>query len=83
MIGMSSSDRRVEESIGGARMLRLYVIASEALSKFKADTSGATAIEYGLLASGIPVAIIIAVALLGGEVSALYNTTATEVEGAL
>ncbi len=64
-------------------MLRLYVTASEALSKLKADTSGATAIEYGLLAAGIPVAIIVAVAVLGDGVTTLYSTITTEVEGAL
>ena len=64
-------------------MLQLYITASEALSKLKADTSGATAIEYGLLAAGIPVAIIVAVSLLGDVVSTLYTAIMTEVEGAL
>ncbi|GGA39385.1 Flp family type IVb pilin [Pelagibacterium lentulum] len=36
------------------------------LKKFAADESGATAIEYGLIAALISVAIIAAVGILGG-----------------
>ena len=54
-------------------MLRLYVTASEALSKLKADISGSTATEYGLLASGVAVAIIVAVGLLGDQLATLFD----------
>jgi pilus assembly protein Flp/PilA len=47
--------------------------------QFLADEQGATAIEYGLIAAGISVAIIVVVASLG---SAL-NTTFTSVSTAL
>jgi pilus assembly protein Flp/PilA len=47
--------------------------------RFLADEQGATAIEYGLIAAGISVAIIVVVASLG---SAL-NTTFTSVSTAL
>ena len=57
-------------------MLRLYVTASGALSKLKAGTSGATAIEYGLLASGVALAIIAAVSLLGDQLATLFNDLA-------
>ena len=49
------------------------------LAKFVNDQSGATAIEYGLIAAGISVAIIAVVGSLG---SAL-NTTFTSVQTAL
>jgi pilus assembly protein Flp/PilA len=49
------------------------------LAKFIKNDSGATAIEYGLIAAGISVAIITVVASLG---SAL-NTTFTSVSTAL
>jgi pilus assembly protein Flp/PilA len=39
--------------------------------RFLRDTSGATAIEYGLIAAGISVAIIAVVNALGGQ---LVNT---------
>ena len=61
-------------------MQRLYATVSEALSKLKADLSGATAIEYGLLAAGIAVAIIVSIDLLGLEVSTLYNTIKIELK---
>jgi pilus assembly protein Flp/PilA len=38
------------------------------------DETGATAIEYGLIASLIFLAIIAAVGLLSGEMSDMYNT---------
>lgn len=41
--------------------------------KFMEDESGATAIEYGLIAAGIAVAIIGAVNALGTSLSGLFN----------
>ena len=61
-------------------MLRLYVTASKAISKLKADLSGATAIEYGLLAAGIALTIIVAIDLLSVEVTNLYNTIRIELK---
>jgi pilus assembly protein Flp/PilA len=49
------------------------------VSRFAQDESGATAIEYGLIAAGISVAII---AVLQGVGSRL-NTTFTSVQNAL
>lgn len=41
--------------------------------------SGATAVEYGLMVALIAVVIIVAVALLGNNLSGLFNTVATSV----
>jgi pilus assembly protein Flp/PilA len=49
------------------------------LLKFMKDESGATAIEYGLIAAGISVAIIAVVQGLGSKL----NTTFTSVQTAL
>jgi len=49
------------------------------LTKFLKDGSGATAIEYGLIAAGISVAIIAVVQGLGSKL----NTTFTSVQTAL
>jgi pilus assembly protein Flp/PilA len=49
------------------------------LARFFNDESGATAIEYGLIAAGISVAIIAAVQGLGSKL----NTTFTSVSNAL
>ncbi len=54
-------------------MLGLYVNLSEKIRKFAADESGVTAIEYGLIAAGIAVAIITAVGLLGTELSLMFD----------
>ena len=49
------------------------------LARFAQDESGATAIEYGLIAAGISVAIITVVSGLGSKL----NTTFTSVQTAL
>lgn len=46
------------------------------LSRFVADQSGATAIEYGLIAGLIAVVIIVAVSALGTSISAKFNAIA-------
>ena len=42
-------------------------------ARFAKDESGATAIEYGLIAALISVAIIVAATALGGNLSALFQ----------
>jgi pilus assembly protein Flp/PilA len=42
--------------------------------KFLKDESGATAIEYGLIAAGISVAIIAAVQGLGAKLTTTFET---------
>ncbi len=59
-------------------MSKLYVLTIEKLRAFK-DESGATAIEYGLIAAGIAVAIIVAVGLLGDELALLFNSISSEI----
>ena len=54
-------------------MLGCYVRISESLKSFAADAKGATAIEYGLIAAGIAVAIITVVGLLGDELAAMFG----------
>jgi pilus assembly protein Flp/PilA len=49
------------------------------VSRFLRDETGATAIEYGLIAAGISIAIIATVAGLGDKL----NTTFTSVQSAL
>lgn len=47
------------------------------IARFVKDESGATAIEYGLIAAGIAVAIITMVGTLGGTLNDI-NTKLTE-----
>ena len=46
--------------------------------RFLDDESAATAIEYGLIAAGISVAILVAVNTVGTNLTGLFNTIATD-----
>jgi len=48
-------------------------------AKFIRDESGATAIEYGLIAALIAVAIIAAVELVGTNLTTTFNTVAAKI----
>ncbi len=50
------------------------------IRKFVNDDSGATAIEYGLIAAGIAVAIITVVGTLGSKLNTTFNSVATAVK---
>ena len=62
-------------------MLRLYVELSEKIRKLAADVSGATAIEYGLIAALVGVVLIGALTLLGPQLSNLFNTVTNALGG--
>ena len=51
-------------------------------SRFLKDESGATAIEYGLIAALISVAIITAATSLGGSLSTTFTNIATKMNSA-
>lgn len=51
------------------------------LKSFANDESGATAIEYGLIAAGIAVAIIGVLTTLGTNLTATFTSVATEMAG--
>ncbi len=46
------------------------------------DIKGATAIEYGLIAGGISLAIVAAVFAFGEDLNTLFNTIGTAMQGA-
>jgi pilus assembly protein Flp/PilA len=48
--------------------------------RFLSDESGATAIEYGLIAAGISVAIITVVNGVGSKVSATFSSISTQMK---
>ena len=43
------------------------------------DCSGATAIEYGMIAGGISIVIVIAVGLVGGSLTEMFSSVAEAV----
>jgi pilus assembly protein Flp/PilA len=50
------------------------------LVRFGGDESGATAIEYGLIAAGIAAAIILAVNTLGTNVNTTFSSISTQLK---
>ncbi len=60
-------------------MLRFYLAttnsARSAFARLRGDVSGVTAIEYGLIAGAIAVAIIATVIALGGDIANLFGKT--------
>ena len=50
------------------------------IKSFLKDESGATAIEYGLIAAGIAIAIITAVNGVGTQLSTNFNTISTSLK---
>jgi pilus assembly protein Flp/PilA len=52
------------------------------ITRFANDESGATAIEYGLIAAGISVAIITAVMTLGTQLNSTFNTVSSQLASA-
>jgi pilus assembly protein Flp/PilA len=50
------------------------------LAWFGKDQSGATAIEYGLIAAGISVAIIVAVNTLGTNLNTTFSSISTQLK---
>ena len=51
------------------------------LSRFVSDESGATAIEYGLIAAGIAVAIITVVSQVGTNVNSTFGSVSSGLSG--
>ncbi len=52
------------------------------VKRFAKDESGATAIEYGLIAAGISVAIIAVVNSLGSSLKTTFSTVSTKLNTA-
>ena len=52
---------------------------SKLLARFLSNESGATAIEYGLIAAGIAVVIITAVQLVGTNLTTTFNSVSNAV----
>ena len=52
------------------------------LKTFARNEKGATAIEYGLIAALIAIALITALTTLGGSLSSMFDTVASSVDTA-
>ena len=52
------------------------------MKAFLRDESGATAIEYGLIAALVSIAAIVAMGAMGNELGEMFNTVASELDNA-
>ena len=59
-------------------MSERYVRVAQKLQAFE-DESGATAVEYALIAAGIALAIIVSVGLIGDELAVLFNSISSQI----
>ncbi len=55
-------------------------VAMQILKSFLRDESGATAIEYGLIAAGISVAIIVVVNTLGSSLNTTFGNVSANLK---
>ena len=53
------------------------------IAKFQADVSGATAIEYGLIAALVSVAAIGALSLMGGSLDTMFTAVSGQLDTAV
>ena len=60
-------------------MEKINALTARALLAVCGDRKGVTAVEYGLIAGLIAVAIIAAITTLGGNLSGLFNNVANAV----
>ena len=60
-------------------MLQLFTAFQAWYATHAREERGATAVEYGLMVALIAIVIIVAVALLGGNLSGLFNKVAGSV----
>jgi len=52
----------------------------QTLVRFWRDRSGATAIEYGLIAAGISITIVAVVATIGTQLNATYSSVSSQLK---
>jgi pilus assembly protein Flp/PilA len=64
------------------RVVERGVVMKDLVFRFAQNESGATAIEYGLIAARLGVAIIAGARALGLQISATFNTVTTTMKTA-
>ncbi|MHA7153845.1 Flp family type IVb pilin [Arthrobacter sp. TMN-50] len=59
----------------------LHVLGLKATERLHREQTGATAVEYGIMVGLIAVVIIVAVGLIGGDLTQLFNRIVTAIPG--
>lgn len=80
-MGAARQTDRLPDAAGGCPAGRLA--ARSALKRFVRDESGATAIEYALIASLIFVVIVTSVSLFGTKTTGMMDMISTTIGGAI
>jgi pilus assembly protein Flp/PilA len=60
-------------------MLKHFVSLTSRVASLRSEDRGVTSVEYGLMVALIAVVIIVAVALLGTNLSTLFNNVANAI----
>ncbi len=68
--------------VGYEPLVREYVAMLTKFRCFLSDETGATAIEYGLIAALVSVAAIVALQFMGNSLRLIFNVVATELNSA-
>lgn len=68
----------MREAARRVALLQFFRIDAARTKRFVLDKQGVTAIEYGLIAALIAVTIIVAVALVGTDLNAVFNTISSD-----
>ena len=86
VLALIGSERLIGSTRRGFNMLRIYTAASNSahalLNSYRtqlSDKGGVTAIEYGLIAGGIAVGIIVLVVTVGGDLKNVFTTISGKV----
>src|SRR5215469_6905686 len=74
--GRCKPSRRVVE---GVSMLKHFASLTNVFAKLRSEDRGVTSVEYGLMVALIAIVIIIAVTLLGTNLSSLFNYVANAI----
>jgi pilus assembly protein Flp/PilA len=80
-MGKSRADAGLSDAAGGCAAGRLA--ARSHLTRFLRDEGGATAIEYGLIASLVFLVIVTAVTTFGNKTTSIMDTVSAAIAGAI
>jgi pilus assembly protein Flp/PilA len=71
----------MSEGVQNTKQRYLETDMTAIFARFLKDESGATAIEYGLIASLIALAIVTGATALGGQISTTFTNIGTKLKG--
>jgi pilus assembly protein Flp/PilA len=85
-LGQARPAQRLSDAAGrpaAGRLSARFSLSAQNLEKFWRNESGATAIEYGLIASLIFLVIVTSVTAFGGKTTGIMDRVSTAIAGAI